>query len=74
MSSKQFAAMLGFAFVAVWITLNLGWAVLCLVGAAVFYLAAVLIERALQSTDVAGMARAWAGAQAQPPPPRPRVR
>ncbi len=37
---KQSAAALGFAFVAAWIGFNFGYAVLCLVGAGVFYLAA----------------------------------
>jgi hypothetical protein len=54
---------LGFAFVAVWITLSFGWAILCLVGALVFYLAAVVLERALQSSDVATTVRTWAGSQ-----------
>lgn len=44
-TDRHFAAALGFAFVAVWITLNFGWAILCLVGALVFYLAALLLER-----------------------------
>ncbi len=69
MSSKQIAAVLGFAFVAVWITLSFGWAVLCLIGALVFYLAAVLIERAMQSTDFVALARTWGSAQTPPPPP-----
>jgi hypothetical protein len=59
MSSKQFAAALGFAFVTVWITLNFGWAVLCLIGALVFYVAAVLIARATQSTDFVALVRTW---------------
>ncbi len=75
MSSKQFAAVLGFAFVVVWIALNFGWAVLCLLGALVFYLAAVLIERAMQSTDFATLARTWGSPQTPPsPPPRRGVR
>lgn len=45
-TERHFAAAIGFAFVAVWITLNFGWAVLCLVGALVFYLGASLLERA----------------------------
>ncbi len=52
MSSKQFAAALGFAFVAVWITLSFGWAVLCLVGALAFYAAALLLERGFDLSEI----------------------
>lgn len=38
MTSQQFAALLGFLFVAVWAGLGFGDAVLCLIGAAVFLL------------------------------------
>jgi hypothetical protein len=44
MTTKQFAAVLGFGFVAAWIALNLGYAILCLVGAAVFYGAAAVLQ------------------------------
>ncbi|MHB1468057.1 MAG: hypothetical protein ACYCU0_06850 [Solirubrobacteraceae bacterium] len=37
MTSKQFAALFGFAFVAAWIGLGLGDAILCLIGAIVFW-------------------------------------
>lgn len=37
MSQQQFAALLGFAFVAIWIASDLGDAALCLLGAAVFW-------------------------------------
>ena len=76
MSSKQFAAALGFAFVTVWITLNFGWAVLCLIGALVFYVAAVLIARATQSTDFVALVRTWGSVQtpSSSPPPRAGVR
>ena len=72
MSSKQFAAALGFAFVTVWITLGFGWAVLCLIVALVFYVATVLIERTTQSTDFVALVRTWGSAQTPPPPPPPR--
>jgi hypothetical protein len=39
MNPQQLAALLGFLFVAAWITLGFGDALLCLIGAAVFYLA-----------------------------------
>lgn len=73
-SSKQFAAAIGFAFAAVWIALGFGWAVLCLIGALAFYLAAVIIERALQSTDLVANVRTWGTPGTPPPPPRPGVR
>jgi hypothetical protein len=43
-TTKQFAAALGFGFVAAWIALNLRYAILCLVGAAVFYGAAGVLQ------------------------------
>ncbi len=58
---------------AIWITLNFGWAVLCLIGALVFYLGAILIERATGSTDVVGIVRTWGSSQTTPAPPPPRV-
>lgn len=39
MTSQQFAALLGFLFVAAWVAFGFGNAVLCLLGAAVFMLA-----------------------------------
>jgi hypothetical protein len=43
MNPRHLAALLGFAFVAAWIALSFGYALLCLTGAGVFYaLAAVL--------------------------------
>lgn len=41
---RQLAAVAGFAFVAAWIGFSFGEALLCLVGAAVFWLAAGVIE------------------------------
>jgi len=41
---KQFAAFLGFAFVAAWIGFNFGYASLCLAGAAAFYVAAAVLD------------------------------
>ena len=39
MTSQQFAALLGFLFAAAWAALGFGDAILCLVGALVFWLA-----------------------------------
>jgi hypothetical protein len=43
-TAKHLIAALGFAFVAAWIGWNFGYALLCLVGAAVFYIGAGLFE------------------------------
>ena len=37
MDTKQYAALVGFLFAVVWIALGFGDALLCLIGAAVFY-------------------------------------
>ena len=37
MTVKQYLGLVGFGFVAVWIATNLGDAILCLIGAALFY-------------------------------------
>lgn len=39
MTTQQFAALLGFLFVAAWAAFGFGDAILCLIGAAVFMLA-----------------------------------
>jgi len=44
MNTRHLAALLGFAFVAAWIALNFGYALLCLIGAGVFYALAAVIE------------------------------
>ncbi len=38
MNPQQLAALIGFLFVAAWAALSFGDAILCLIGAAVFYL------------------------------------
>lgn len=45
MSTRTLAGLLGFAFVAIWIFSEFGWAILCLLGAIVFYAVAALLER-----------------------------
>jgi hypothetical protein len=77
MTGRQFAAALGFAFVALWITLSFGWALLCLAGAAAFYLVALVLERALVGITLQELASRVMPEEALTPPPRttrPRVR
>lgn len=71
MTQRQFAAALGFAFVAIWITLSFGWAMLCLVGALAFYLATLVLERAIEGTDLATLANRFGREEPQTPPARP---
>ena len=44
MPPKQFAALMGFAFVAAWIGFGFGSAVLCVLGAGVFFAAASIAQ------------------------------
>jgi hypothetical protein len=44
MNLRHCAALLGFAFVAIWIALGFGYALLCLLGAGVFYALAAVFE------------------------------
>jgi hypothetical protein len=44
MNPRHLAALLGFAFVAAWIALSFGYALLCLAGAGVFYALAAVFE------------------------------
>ena len=73
MSARPFAALIGFLFVLVWIRYDFGDAVLCLVGAVVFWLAIQLLLgelnlAVLQSRFGESMRR-----PAPPPPPGTRV-
>jgi drug/metabolite transporter (DMT)-like permease len=49
---KQFLGLLGFLFVAAWIAFNFGYAILCLVGAGVFYAIGAVLQRGLDLGDV----------------------
>ena len=71
MNQRQFAAALGFAFVAIWITLSFGWACLCLIGALAFYLGALVLERAVEGADFEGLANRFGREQPETPPARP---
>jgi hypothetical protein len=44
MTTRHFAALIGFAFVAAWIALSFGYALLCLIGAGAFYALAAVLE------------------------------
>jgi hypothetical protein len=44
MTTRHFAALLGFAFVAAWVGLNFGYALLCLIGAGTFYAVAAVLQ------------------------------
>ena len=68
---KYLAAILGFAFVAAWIEFGFGDAVLCLLGAAIFYAVASFLEGDLDLAELQGRLR---GSDTNPsaPPPRPR--
>lgn len=44
MTSKQFATLIGFAFVVVWIAFSFGEALLCLVGGGLFYALAAVAQ------------------------------
>jgi hypothetical protein len=52
MNLKQFLGLLGFLFVAAWIAFNFGYAVLCLVGAGLFYAVGALLQGELDLGEV----------------------
>ncbi len=52
MKPTQFAALLGFLFVAAWAALDFGDAILCLIGAAVFWAAVAIYHGELDLTDL----------------------
>ncbi len=49
---KQFLGLLGFLFVAAWIAFNFGYAILCLVGAGLFYAIGAVLQGELDLSDV----------------------
>lgn len=70
---RVFAASIGFAFVAAWIGFSFGEALLCLVGAAAFWLAAAVIEGDIDLGELQGRLRRGEEPTAMPPAqPRPR--
>lgn len=81
MTTKQFFALLGFLFVAVWVAENVGYALLCLVGAALFGAIGAIVEGELDLGDLQSRLRrdgaVTSGQGAPAPRPRsggPRVR
>jgi hypothetical protein len=63
---RQLAAVAGFAFVAAWIGFSFGEALLCLLGAAVFWLAAGVLEGKI---DLGELQRRFSGEEEAPPAP-----
>lgn len=57
MTTKQFSALLGFLFVAVWVAENVGYALLCLVGAALFGAIGAIAEGELDLGELQGRLR-----------------
>jgi hypothetical protein len=57
MNPKQLAGLLGFLFVAAWIGFGFGDAILCLIGAAVFYVATALYLGELDLAEMQQRAR-----------------
>jgi hypothetical protein len=70
---KHLAAVLGFAFVAAWIGLGFGEAILCLLGAAIFYAVASFLEGDLDLADLQDRLSSSHSTPTSAPPPRPRV-
>jgi hypothetical protein len=66
MTTRQFAALLGFGFVAAWIALNFGYAILCLAGAASFYGAAAVVQG---EVDLGELQRRLRGGSVSSPTP-----
>jgi hypothetical protein len=75
---RLFAAGLGFAFVAAWIAFGFGDAILCLLGAAIFWVVAGILEGELDLGELQGRwtGRDGAGSSSRPssPPRRPRFK
>jgi hypothetical protein len=79
MTNRHFAALLGFAFVAAWIALSFGYAMLCLLGAGAFYAIAAVLEGdvdlgELQSRVTREPSGGSVGSASASTIPRPRVR
>lgn len=75
---RLLAAAMGFAFVAAWISFNFGYALLCLLGAAVFWAAAGVLDGTVDLAEwqsrLAGRDQSPAAPPSASPRPRPRRR
>ena len=74
MTQKLFLGPLGFAFVAAWIGFNFGYAILCLLGAGVFYAAASFTQGEVDLSDLQDRLRGGSGGAGTPAQPGPRAR
>jgi hypothetical protein len=57
MKPKQLAGLIGFLFIAAWIAFGFGDAILCLIGAGVFYLATAFYSGELDLAELQQRAR-----------------
>jgi len=77
MTTRHLAALLGFAFVAAWIALNFGYALLCLLGAGAFYAVVAVLEGDIDLGELQARVTQPSGADRPPAAGgmrRPRVR
>ncbi len=80
LNQKQFFALLGFAFVAAWVAFAFGYALLCLLGAGLFYGAAAVVEGDVDLGELQSRVRGGSAPDPLTPPPvapprrAPRVR
>lgn len=73
--TTHLAAALGFAFVAAWIAWSFGSAILCLIGAAVFYVVVAFRQGELDLAELQSRVSArQPSAPVAPPPPMARPR
>ena len=79
-TQKHVLAAFGFAFVAVWIAFGFGNALLCLLGAGLFYAVGAVLEGEIDLGELQQRVRGSSSPDLQPPPvatpyaTRPRVR
>lgn len=68
MTQKQYLGLIGFAFVASWVAFGLGYAILCLLGAGLFYAAGGIVQGEIDLGDLQDRIRAVRGGDATPAP------